>query len=115
MECKEIVQKAPEERFNEQNGEIKSRAPYTFFSILGFIGVIVSVSMGFYKMFVYENEDNSYFGESINAYVGGDAYNYIINSSYAIGYFVLALMCMVFACTMLILNNINKHKRGINL
>ena len=116
MECKEIVQKAPEERFNEQNEKIKSRAPYTFFSILGFIGVIVSVSMGFYKMFVYENEEDSYFSsESVNAYVGGDAYNYIINASYATGYFVLALVCMVFACTMLILNNINKHKWGINL
>ncbi|MGE7949347.1 hypothetical protein [Lysinibacillus sp. NPDC093688] len=111
MEEKEIVQKSLEERFDEQNQKKQSKAPYTLFSVIGFIGAIVSVGMGFYKMFVYESEDDSYFSsESVNAYVGGDAYNYIINASYATGYFVLALVCMVFACTMLILNNINKHK-----
>ena len=38
--------------------------------------------------------------KTINAYVGGDAYNYIINGNYATAYFVLAvglaLICMGF-------------------
>lgn len=75
-------------------------------SFIGFIGVIISVGMGFYKMFVYENNEDSYFDESVNAYVGGDAYNFIINGTYSTSYFVLALMCMVFSCTMLLLNKL---------
>lgn len=40
-------------------------------------------------MFVFENGEYLW-SEPVNAYVGGDAYNYIINANYAIGYFVLA-------------------------
>ena len=57
-------------------------------SISMFVGAVVSLVMGFYKMFVYENPE-SYFLDSKNAYVGGDSYNYIINGTYATGYFVL--------------------------
>ncbi len=53
-----------------------------------FVGSVVSLVMGFYKMFVYENPE-SYFLESKNAYVGADSYNFIINGTYATGYFVL--------------------------
>ena len=113
----ETEYKPIEESFNEQNSNkklnMKSKAPYALFSVLGFMGVIVSVGMGFYKMFVYENVDeDSYFSssENINAYVGGDAYNYIINGTYTTSYFVLALVFMVFACSMLILKSINQNK-----
>ncbi len=42
-------------------------------------------------MFNYSNPDSEFsFLESENAYVGGDAYNYIINAGYATAYFVLA-------------------------
>ncbi|MGE8037771.1 hypothetical protein B1B04_12410 [Lysinibacillus sp. KCTC 33748] len=113
----ETEYKPIEERFNEQNDNKKlnkqSKAPYTLYSVLGFIGAIISIGMGFYKMFVYESADeDSYFSskENINAYVGGDAYNYIINGTYTTSYFVLALVCMVFACSMLILKSINQNK-----
>ncbi|MDN4494921.1 hypothetical protein [Ureibacillus aquaedulcis] len=76
---------------------------YTWAIVIGFIGVIISLAMGFYKMFIYENSD-SYFEESINTYVGGDAYNYIINGTYTVAYFVLALVFMVYTATMMILN-----------
>jgi len=112
LEEKEIVQKSLEERFNEQNKNKQSKAPYTLFSVIGFIGAIVSISMGFYKLCIYENNDSdSYFSSSSkNVYVGGDAYNYIINGTYATSYFVLAVVCMVFACSMLILKSINQNK-----
>ncbi|MEB2280790.1 hypothetical protein LAV73_12370 [Lysinibacillus xylanilyticus] len=109
MEEKEIVQKSLEERFNEQNKNKQSKAPYTLFSVIGFIGAIVSISMGFYKLCIYENND-SFRSSSKNVYVGGDAYNYIINGTYATSYFVLAVVCMVFACSMLILKSINQNK-----
>lgn len=108
----ETVQKSQEGRFIEQNQKKQSKAPYIVFSAIGFIGAIISIGMGFYKMFVYENADeDSYFSsENVNAYVGGDAYNYIINGTYATSYFVLAIVFMVFACSMLILKSINQSK-----
>lgn len=45
--------------------------------------------------------------DSVNSYVGGDAYNYIINGTYSTSYFVLALVFTVFACSMLILKKID--------
>ena len=41
----------------------------------------------------YDKMTNYYNGDyyAINAYVGGDAYNYIINGNYATGFFVLSM------------------------
>lgn len=64
------------------------------------------MGLGFYKMFIYENSDY----DCINAYVGGDAYNYIINSNYATAYFVLATLFMILGIGMLIIYNIRKEK-----
>ena len=45
---------------------------------------------GYDKMTNYRNSESySYWNE--NAYVGGDAYNYIINGNYATGFFVLSM------------------------
>ena len=37
-------------------------------------------------MLNYRNSNTSYYSKSVNAYVGGDAYNYIINACYFTGY-----------------------------
>ena len=42
------------------------------------------------KMTQYYNSEK-YPDRNINAYVGGDAYNYIINGNYATGFFVLSM------------------------
>ena len=42
----------------------------------------------------FDKKDNYYLsdsGFSVNAYVGGDAYNYIINGTYFIGYLVISV------------------------
>lgn len=57
------------------------------------IGIFM-IGLGFYKMLVYENYD-SYVLESINAYVGGDAYNIIINAIYFAGYSVLGIGSLI--------------------
>lgn len=55
-------------------------------SIIFFIAFAVMCYKGYDKMTNYDNSDYSY----ENAYVGGDAYNYIINGTHATAFFVLA-------------------------
>ena len=49
---------------------------------------IICFGIGLYKYTVYESYDSKYY-DSKNAYVGGDAYNYIINANYFTGWSVL--------------------------
>ena len=72
-----------------------------------FIAAATSIIMGFYKMFVYENSEY-YPEDNVNSYVGGDAYNYIINGNYAIAFFVVGLIFTVIACTLLLANVIQQ-------
>ncbi len=66
---------------------------------------LIFIGLGFYKMFVYEMSDSSYVTDK-NVYVGGDAYNYIINANFSTAYFVLALIFVIIACSFLIYNAI---------
>lgn len=64
----------------------------------GIIAAIISIlplGIGFYKMFVYDNGE--FINDAVNAYVGGDAYNYIINANYATGFFVIAGILIIVA------------------
>lgn len=54
-----------------------------------FLLFAIMVYKGYDKMTNYDNPE-SILRESTNAYVGGDAYNYIINGTYATAYYVLA-------------------------
>lgn len=69
----------------------KSAIKKTFF-VIAIVFYIVSGVMlykGYDKMTNYYNSE--YFASNnVNAYVGGDAYNYIINGNYATGFYVLA-------------------------
>lgn len=58
------------------------------FGVLLAITSLVPLFMGFNKMFSYNSGE--LFSTPVNAYVGGDAYNFIINANYATGYFVLS-------------------------
>lgn len=49
---------------------------------------------GYDKMTNYYNPD-SYLLDSVNVYVGGDAYNYIINGTYSTSFFTLASGFMI--------------------
>ncbi len=51
------------------------------------IVAIIMLGLGIYKMAVYENASYHF----LNAYVGGDAFNYIINGTYSISFFVLSM------------------------
>ena len=45
-----------------------------------------------------------------NAYVGGDAYNYIINGNYATAFFVLTTMFVLASIGLMVLHYVSKDK-----
>lgn len=65
---------------------------------------LVFLCMGFYKKNSYSNPDSdssySYNTQYTNSYVGGDAYNYIINGTYFTGYAVLGIGTFIIAAIM---------------
>lgn len=73
---------------------------------------------GWDKMTNYHNSEiHSSF--DVNAYVGGDAYNYIINGNYATGFFVLGegffLSGTVLVCTGLVLSQMAARPGGVTV
>ncbi|EDS77059.1 hypothetical protein CBC_A1683 [Clostridium botulinum C str. Eklund] len=76
-------------------------------SYISYFICILFLGTGFYKMFCYNNNTSSYSRDSVNAYVGGDAYNYIINSNYANCYFILALIFVIIGSVALIIDKID--------
>ena len=84
--------------------------------MLFIISSLFPIYKAFDKILNYSNKYNT-FGDSIyewyenvNAYVGADAYNLIINSNYFIGYMVLALILVLIGSTLLICNSIKCSK-----
>lgn len=63
-------------------------------SAVFFLASGVMLYKGYDKMTNYYNSEYST-SNNVNAYVGGDAYNYIINGNYATGFFVLSMGFMV--------------------
>ena len=88
--------------------DIFSTSSIIFFYILSAISTVV----GFYKLWVYESPEDSIFGSSVgvNAVVGGDAYNFMINATTAVAYFVVALIFVVIASALLITKSIRDNK-----
>ncbi len=64
---------------------------------------------GIDKMTNYYNSEN-YPSLNVNAYVGGDAYNYIINGTYATAFFVLTAMFVLAAIGLMILHYVSRDK-----
>jgi hypothetical protein len=66
--------------------------PWNAVSIIMLVLCVLNILIGFYKIMIYEN----YSWSQKNAYVGGDAFNYIINSNYGCAYFTLAAVFAIF-------------------
>lgn len=64
---------------------------------------------GFDKMYVYESAE--LFKKSKNVYVGGDAYNYIINGTYSTAFFVLATSFLLFGILLLIYGELKLQRK----
>lgn len=77
---------------------------FAFFALCG------SGIMAYYgrdKMVNYHSSE-LYSSLNKNAYVGGDAYDYIINGTYATSYFVLALLFAVLAVGFIVAGYLDK-------
>ncbi len=61
-------------------------------SVAAFIACAVFASQSYDKYAHYSNSEN-YYIPNVNAYVGGDAYNYIINGTYFTAFAVYAVGC----------------------
>ena len=84
-----------------------------YFKIVGVIFIIVAfifIFIGFDKMNNYYNNED-YPRRNKNAYVGGDAYNYIINGTYATAYFTLASGCMISGVICFIGSGLTKEEK----
>ncbi|HDR0612141.1 hypothetical protein [Pasteurella multocida] len=75
---------------------------------LSYLAAFSSVGYGLYKLFVYSNSTLDILKK--NAYVGGDAYNYIINGTHATTFCVIGLIFAVMGTSCFIVNAINKKK-----
>ena len=81
--------------------------------------IIVSIYC-IYRGFNCKNEysNSEYSNINVNAYVGGDAYNYIINGTYFAGYLALGRACglasIMLLCTSSIVNSRNSFKELSN-
>ena len=89
----EINQMRQTEYFIARGGfEMKNTASkftvWCWLAAASFLGGCITLYKGIDKMtnYYYNSE---YSSRLVNAYVGGDAYNYIINGTYAIAFFVL--------------------------
>lgn len=74
---------------NNNNETISVRKRHSVWSILSIISLAcacITFFKGIDKMVNYDNGDY-YPYELVNAYVGGDAYNYIINGTYSTAFF----------------------------
>lgn len=69
-------------------------------SICLYILSVFFLYKGYDKIVNYNNPEISI--DYVNVYVGGDCYNYIINSNYATGFFVLAMGFAIIATMLLI-------------
>ena len=67
---------------------------------------------GIDKMTNYYNSEN-YPSLNENAYVGGDAYNYIINGNYATAFFVLTTMFVLAAIGLMILHYVSRDRHTL--
>lgn len=82
---------------------------FKIMSIASYVISTVFMGTGFYKMLVYESSE-SYFATPKNAYVGGDAYNFIINSNFTIAFFVLATLFVILGSTFMIVGVLEGEK-----
>ena len=85
---------------------------WCWLSLLSFIGAGVSFYKGVDKMVNYYNSELS-FVKSVNAYVGGDAYNFIINGTYSTAFFVLTAMFVLAGIGFIVLHYLSGLRAAV--
>lgn len=85
----------------------KKHSVWSILSIVSLVCSFITFSLGIDKMVHYNNSDYS----PVNAYVGGDAYNFIINGTYTTAFFVLTMMFVLASIGLMILHYV--ARKGI--
>lgn len=80
-----------------------------FFGWVFYVGALACIGYGLSKIFKYKNFGENLSSLNVNAYVGGDAYNYIINGTYSTTYCVIGAVFAIIGSTCFIVNAINKR------
>lgn len=80
-----------------------------FFGWVFYAGAFFCIGYGLSKIFKYKNLGENLSILNVNAYVGGDAYNYIINGTYSTTYCVIGAVLAIIGSTCFIVNAINKR------
>jgi len=78
-------------------------------AIISFICAIFTFYKGYDKMTNYINSEHLTY-KNVNAYVGGDAYNYIINANYSTAFFVLTTMFVLMGIGFIIIHYVSQNK-----
>lgn len=91
----------------------KKNSIWSILACCSLCSAIFTFYKGIDKMVNYYNSE-SFPSLNENAYVGGDAYNYIINSNYATAFFVLTTMFVLAAIGLMILHYISREKDPIS-
>lgn len=97
---KQAIERSERERTKEEKRKTieyrlsKIKAGFVVCSIVCGIIACIFFYKGYNVKNVYRNSD-TYYSSNRNAYVGGDAYNYIINGTYFAGYMALGSAYMV--------------------
>lgn len=82
-------------------------------AIILLLAGLIFIGIGFNKITKYKNSE-TYYSTNVNAYVGGDAYNYIINGTYFTGYSVLGGSCLImstiFCATSCVISSLESKK-----
>ena len=110
VESNESIKKSEKINENDDTSSVNESVKYSIpaATIVSYLISCLWAGIGFHKLFYYDSGE--YYGDPINAYVGGDAYNFIINANYATAYFVLALISIVLGSTFAIVKAINHSK-----
>lgn len=87
------------ENSNRKNMNINSN-PWIIGAFILYTLSFVSACVSLFKLWVYRSED---FSSKVNYYVGGDAYNYIINGTHATVYMLLSILFTLIASVILII------------
>lgn len=95
----------------KKHGIWKKLSVWNWCSVASLVCAVVTFFKGVDRMVNYSNPDSAW-GEYVNVYVGGDAYNYIINGTHATAFFVLTTMFVLAAIGLLIVDCISKGNKA---
>ena len=94
---------------NDSGEGIVRNKVWAWISGILFVVSLFPLCKGYDKMVHYYSSE-TFSSLNKNAYVGGDAYNYIINAGYATAFFVLAMGCALLGVGFLIVYYISGEK-----